>query len=217
MPLSELFIHGEVEAWHVLMVSHDRTIEVSPERAQYEEKQPNGGILYARRTVGDHLSLEMDVILREPVRSYSLLQFSITEWDDEEYGGIAGELRYDKESGLQGNIHMSGSFPRDLYSLLLSGSRVAFGIETKEGFYRRSAWVTSLAFSDSLHPQWLDEMTVAEAEKYIEEGHFAPGSMLPKVQAIIKFLKEGGKKAHITDPPNIQRALNGETGTWIVP
>lgn len=65
--------------------------------------------------------------------------------------------------------------------------------------------------------QWIDEMTVAEAEKYIEEGHFAPGSMLPKVQAIVKFLKEGGKKALITDPPNIQRALNGETGTWIVP
>lgn len=65
--------------------------------------------------------------------------------------------------------------------------------------------------------KWLDEMTVAEAEQYIAEGHFAPGSMLPKVQAIIKFLKEGGKKALITDPPNIQRALRGETGTWIVP
>ncbi len=65
--------------------------------------------------------------------------------------------------------------------------------------------------------QWLDKMTVAEAEQYIEEGHFAAGSMLPKVQAIIKFLKEGGKEALITDPPNIQRALSGETGTWIVP
>ena len=65
--------------------------------------------------------------------------------------------------------------------------------------------------------QWLDEMSVAEAEKYIQEGHFAPGSMLPKMQAIVKFLKEGGKKALVTDPPNIQRALRGETGTWIVP
>jgi carbamate kinase len=65
--------------------------------------------------------------------------------------------------------------------------------------------------------KWLDEMTVAEAEEYIREGHFAPGSMLPKIQAIVKFLKEGGKKALVTDPPNIQRALRGETGTWIVP
>jgi len=65
--------------------------------------------------------------------------------------------------------------------------------------------------------QWLDRMTVAEAERYIEEGHFAPGSMLPKIQAVIKFIEEGGKQALITDPPNLKRALNGETGTWIVP
>ncbi len=65
--------------------------------------------------------------------------------------------------------------------------------------------------------QWLEHMTVAEAEQFIQEGHFAPGSMLPKIQAIVKFLKEGGKKALVTDPPNIQRALRGETGTWIVP
>ena len=60
-------------------------------------------------------------------------------------------------------------------------------------------------------------MTVSEAERYIDEGHFKPGSMLPKVQAIVKFLYEGGKVALVTDPPNIQRALRGETGTWIVP
>ncbi len=63
----------------------------------------------------------------------------------------------------------------------------------------------------------LDKITVAEAEKYMEEGHFAAGSMLPKVQASIKFLKNGGAQALITDPPNIVRALNGETGTWILP
>jgi carbamate kinase len=58
-------------------------------------------------------------------------------------------------------------------------------------------------------------MTVAEAEKYIEEGHFAKGSMLPKVQAALRFVKAGGKQALITDPPNMTRALKGETGTWI--
>ncbi len=64
---------------------------------------------------------------------------------------------------------------------------------------------------------WLDEMTVAEAKKYIKEGHFAPGSMLPKVQAIIQYLENGGKKALITDPEHIGEALEGKTGTWIVP
>lgn len=61
------------------------------------------------------------------------------------------------------------------------------------------------------------EMTVANAERYIEEGHFAPGSMLPKIKAIVWFLEEGGKQAIITNPENITRALRGETGTRIVP
>lgn len=65
--------------------------------------------------------------------------------------------------------------------------------------------------------KWLDKMTVAEAKKYIEEGQFAKGSMLPKVQAIIRFLEAGGKQALITNPENISRALRGETGTLIVP
>jgi carbamate kinase len=65
--------------------------------------------------------------------------------------------------------------------------------------------------------KWLDQMTVAEAKQYIKEGHFKPGSMLPKVQAIIKYLENGGKKALITDPEHIGVALDGKTGTWIVP
>jgi carbamate kinase len=41
--------------------------------------------------------------------------------------------------------------------------------------------------------------------------------MLPKVKAIIQFLENGGKKALITDPEHIGEALEGKTGTWIVP
>jgi carbamate kinase len=64
----------------------------------------------------------------------------------------------------------------------------------------------------------VDRMTVSEAKAYLEEGvHFAKGSMEPKIKAIIWFLENGGKQALITNPENIGRALNGETGTWIVP
>jgi len=63
----------------------------------------------------------------------------------------------------------------------------------------------------------IDLMTVSEAKKYMQEGHFAKGSMLPKIQAIIWFLEAGGKKAIITNPENIARALKGETGTHILP
>ena len=64
--------------------------------------------------------------------------------------------------------------------------------------------------------KWLDHMTLAEAKAYLASGkHFAKGSMAPKIQAVINFLEAGGEKAIITDPPNITRALAGETGTII--
>lgn len=62
----------------------------------------------------------------------------------------------------------------------------------------------------------VDQMTLAEAKKYLNEGHFGKGSMEPKIKAIINFLEQGGKEAIITDPENISRALKGETGTRIV-
>ena len=66
--------------------------------------------------------------------------------------------------------------------------------------------------------QWLDQMTLSEAKKYLSEGkHFAKGSMAPKIQAIIWFLEANpAGKALITNPVNIGRALKGESGTWIV-
>lgn len=64
--------------------------------------------------------------------------------------------------------------------------------------------------------KWLDRITAAEARQYMNEGHFAPGSMQPKIEAVLNFLDSGGPQALITDPANIGRALNGETGTWIV-
>lgn len=62
----------------------------------------------------------------------------------------------------------------------------------------------------------LDHISVAEAEKYIEEGHFAPGSMLPKVQAAVMFaISNPGKKAIITSLYSAVEALEGKTGTVI--
>ena len=65
--------------------------------------------------------------------------------------------------------------------------------------------------------RWLDRITAAEARQYLKEGHFAKGSMLPKIQAILKYLDCGGKAALITDPEHIKDALDGKTGTWILP
>ena len=62
----------------------------------------------------------------------------------------------------------------------------------------------------------LSHMSLAEAEKYVEEGHFAAGSMLPKVEAAMKFVRLfPDKKAIITSLDKAVEALNGETGTVI--
>lgn len=65
--------------------------------------------------------------------------------------------------------------------------------------------------------QWLERITRAEAEAYLAAGHFAEGSMAPKVRAIIAYLDRPGREGLITDPPNLGRALQGEAGTTIVP
>ncbi|CAL8977417.1 Carbamate kinase 1 [Rhodoplanes serenus] len=61
----------------------------------------------------------------------------------------------------------------------------------------------------------LDAMTVADAKRYMAEGHFKPGSMLPKVEAVVAFLEGGGKQAIITDPEHLVDALAGKTGTHV--
>ncbi len=63
----------------------------------------------------------------------------------------------------------------------------------------------------------IEKMTVKEAEKYLKEGHFPPGSMGPKIEAGIKFLSSGGKRVIITNPFYMVEALEGKKGTEIVP
>ena len=62
----------------------------------------------------------------------------------------------------------------------------------------------------------LDKISVEEAYKYIEENHFAPGSMLPKVKAALDFVEsKKGRIAIISSLENAKRAMAGETGTRI--
>lgn len=61
----------------------------------------------------------------------------------------------------------------------------------------------------------LSRMTARQAQEYMGQGHFAKGSMLPKIEAVLAFVQQTGHSALITNPENIRRALDGETGTWI--
>ena len=63
---------------------------------------------------------------------------------------------------------------------------------------------------------WLDQLTPGEAEDYAAAGHFGAGSMGPKIEALLSYVKgRAGGRGLITNPENIARALRGETGTSI--
>ncbi|EMM5892875.1 carbamate kinase [Klebsiella michiganensis] len=64
--------------------------------------------------------------------------------------------------------------------------------------------------------QWLDNLSLLDAERFIEEGHFAKGSMLPKVEAAAAFARSGpGRKALITMLSKAKEGIEGKTGTII--
>lgn len=62
----------------------------------------------------------------------------------------------------------------------------------------------------------LKNIRISDLERFLKEGHFAPGSMEPKIRAVIEFVKNGSGKALITSPEHLKEALRGERGTWIL-
>lgn len=64
--------------------------------------------------------------------------------------------------------------------------------------------------------QFIDRMTVAEAEAYLADGQFPAGSMGPKIEAAVQFVRRSGKQVLITDVEHLRDALEGQDGTVIV-
>jgi carbamate kinase len=122
-------------------------------------------------------------------------------------GGGGIPVVADEEGRLQG---VAAVIDKDFASGLLATS---IGAE----LFVISTAVEKVALNFGTPDQrWVDHMTLSEAKQYLAEGtHFKKGSMAPKIQAIIWFLEQGGKRAIITNPENIARALAGETGTHI--
>lgn len=72
-----------------------------------------------------------------------------------------------------------------------------------------------LNFGDKKNQQLLRSINGSEASSYLREGHFAEGSMGPKVEAAIEFINKGGERAIITSINTIDKAVNGKAGTVI--
>jgi carbamate kinase len=89
--------------------------------------------------------------------------------------------------------------------------------ELKADLFVVSTGVEKIAINYNRPDQrWLDRMTASEARLLLQQGQFPAGSMGPKIEAIISFLEAGGdRRAIITNPPNLGRALSGDTGTHV--
>jgi carbamate kinase len=108
----------------------------------------------------------------------------------------------------------------------LVGTRAVIDKDLATSLLARALEVDLLAISTSVpqvalyyrqpNQRWLDRITVAKGRAYQAEGHFLPGSMGPKIEAVLSFLEKcPGGRALITNPPNLTRALDGRAGTWI--
>ena len=111
---------------------------------------------------------------------------------DDSYHGVPAVIDKDRSSAK-----LAADFKADMLVILTAVEKVCINFNTPE-------------------QQELSSMTVAEAEKYIEEGQFAPGSMLPKVEACIEFVQQHPEgRALITSLECAADGLKGKTGTII--
>ena len=111
---------------------------------------------------------------------------------DDSYHGVPAVIDKDRSSAK-----LAADFKADMLVILTAVEKVCINFNTPE-------------------QQELNSMTVAEAQKYIEEGQFAPGSMLPKVEACIEFVQQHPEgKALITSLECAADGLKGKTGTVI--
>ena len=117
----------------------------------------------------------------------------VVENDKGDLEGIAAVIDKDLASAL-----LAAQVDADLLLISTAVEKVALNFGTPE-------------------QRWVDQFTLAEVKQYLEEGgHFAEGSMAPKMRAVVEFLEAGCKEALITNPANLERAMAGETGTRIV-
>jgi carbamate kinase len=154
-----------------------------------------------RRVVASPMPLE--IIEENAIKTLSENGFSIIA-----VGGGGIPVVRDENGMLKG---VAAVIDKDFASALLASNINA------DTFIVSTAVEKACLYYGEPNQKSLDKITVAELEQYCEEGHFKPGSMLPKCQAIINFIRNGGKHAIITNPENLAKAVRGEAGTHVYP
>jgi carbamate kinase len=116
----------------------------------------------------------------------------VVRYNDGDLEGVEAVVDKDLASSL-----LARGLRADLFIILTAVEKVAIGFGTPE-------------------EHWLDNLTVGEARRHLQDGEFPPGTMGPKIHAMIEYIEHGGGRGLITNPPNVARALAGETGTAII-
>ncbi len=115
-----------------------------------------------------------------------------TKGELRELGGVYAVIDKDRASGL-----LAQQLNADLYLISTAVNKICINFNTPE-------------------QEEIDQMNTLQAQAYLDDNQFAPGSMKPKVEAVIRYLENGGKHAIVTSPAQMSEALRGEAGTHIV-
>ncbi len=139
--------------------------------------------------------VELDVIKDVVARDYVVIACG---------GGGIPVLRVDN-----GYMAVDAVIDKDLASALLSRD-----IEAKRFIISTGVDYVFLNFGKE-NQKRLEHVTLEEMKRYVNENHFAAGSMLPKIEAAIRFLENGGEEVIITSPEQLKAALEYKVGTRI--
>lgn len=121
-------------------------------------------------------------------------------------GGGGSPIYYEKDTTLEG---VDAVVDKDLASKVLA-------LEINADTLIISTGVDKVCLNFNKPDQReISRATVAELKQWMDEGHFAPGSMKPKIRAAIEFIEGGGREVIITLPENVEDALKGNCGTTI--
>lgn len=113
-------------------------------------------------------------------------------YENNVYRGIDAVIDKDKTSAL-----LADALETDLLIILTTVEKVSLNFGTEK-------------------ETKIDKMSLVDAQKYLKEGHFAEGSMKPKIEAAIKFIEKNPKRrALITHQSVLKEALEEKNGTWI--
>ena len=215
----ELVNRGIIDIPVATMITQVRVDENDP--AFHTPSKPIGRFL--TKEEADIMAQKYDYIMKEDAgRGYRRVVASPTPQEIIEIGTIrnmvdAGDLVIACGGGgipvMRNGNHLKGAsavIDKDFASCLLAK-------ELDADFLIILTAVEKVAINfGTPEEQWLDHISTEEAKRYISEGHFAPGSMLPKVQAAVDFAaSKPGRQALITLLEKAKDGINGITGTRI--